>query len=159
MIGLATGLHLLNLLTIPFVALLIYFRKFKFKWSSFGILVALTGLVFFIIHNVIIKGIPKIADAIGLIPTALLIIEIFTGIVWAILNHKYLISIILTSMVLVLIGYSTYALIFIRSNQDPGIDENDPETVEAFISYLEREQYGDVGMFPRDLKVLNPFMK
>jgi len=156
MIGLATGLHLLNLLTIPFVALLIYFRKFKFKWSSFGILVALTGLVFFIIHNVIIKGMPKIADAIGVLPTALLIIAIFTGMVWAILNHKYLNSIILTSMVLVLIGYSTYALIFIRSNQDPGIDENDPETVEAFISYLEREQYGDVGMFPRRFKGIKP---
>ena len=156
MIGLATGLHLLNLLTIPFVALLIYFRKFKFKWSSFGILVALTGLVFFIIHNVIIKGMPKIADAIGVLPTALLIIAIFTGMVWAILNHKYLNSIILTSIVLVLIGYSTYALIFIRSNQDPGIDENDPETVEAFISYLEREQYGDVGMFPRRFKGIKP---
>ena len=34
-------------------------------------------------------------------------------------------------MVLVLIGYSTYALIFIRSNQDPGIDENDPETANG----------------------------
>ena len=149
MIGLATGLHLLNLLTIPFVALLIYFRKFKFEWTSFGILIVLTGLVFFIIHNVIIKGMPKIADAIGVSLTGLLIISIFGGMVWAVLNHKKLTSIILTSMVLILIGYSTYALIFIRSNQDPGIDENDPETVEAFISYLEREQYGDVGILPR----------
>ena len=59
---------------------------------------------------------------------------------WTVMNRKKLASGALTSMVLVLIGYSTYALIFIRSNQDPGIDENDPETVEAFISYLEREQ-------------------
>ena len=59
-------------------------------------------------------------------------------------------------MILVLIGYSTYALIFIRSNQDPGIDENDPETVEAFISYLEREQYGDVGVLPRRFKGISP---
>ena len=65
-------------------------------------------------------------------------------------------SYILIATVLVLIGYSTYALIFIRSNQDPGIDENDPETVEAFISYLEREQYGDVGMFPRRFKGIQP---
>ena len=99
---------------------------------------------------------PKIADAIGVPLTGLLIIAIFAGMVWAILNHKQLISIVLTSMVLILIGYSTYALIFIRSNQDPGIDENDPETVEAFISYLEREQYGDVGMFPRRFKGIKP---
>ena len=156
MIGLATGLHLLNLLTIPFVALLIYFKKYKFEWTSFSILVVVTGFVFFIIHNVIIKGMPKIADAIGVSATALLVITIFASMVWAILNHKQLLSIVLTSIVLVLIGYSTYAMIFIRSNQNPGIDENDPETVEAFISYLEREQYGDVGMLPRRFKGIKP---
>ena len=156
MIGLATGLHLLNLLTIPFVALIIYFRKYDFEWSSFGILVALTGVVFFVIHNVIIKGMPKIADAIGVASTGILILAVFVGMAWAILNQKQLMSVVLTSMVLVLIGYSTYALIFIRSNQNPSIDENDPETVEAFISYLEREQYGDVGMFPRRFKGIKP---
>ncbi|MBA65270.1 MAG: hypothetical protein CMG55_05670 [Candidatus Marinimicrobia bacterium] len=156
MIGLATGLHLLNLLTLPFVALIIYFRKYNFEWISFGIMVVLTGLVFFIIHNVIIKGMPKIADSIGVLSTGLLIIAVFAGMVWAIINQKQLMSVLLTSLVLVLIGYSTYALIFIRSNQDPGIDENDPETVEAFISYLEREQYGDVGLFPRRFKGIKP---
>ena len=156
MIGLATGLHLLNLLTLPFVALIIYFRKYKFEWKSFGITVGTTGVIFFIIHNVIIKGLPKIAASIGIGATAGLIIAIFGGMVWAIANQKKLASIALTSMVLVLIGYSTYALIFIRSNQNPNIDENDPETVEAFISYLEREQYGDVGIFPRRFKGIPP---
>lgn len=141
MIGLATGLHLLNLLTLPFVALIIYFRKYRFEWVSFAITMAITGIVFFIIHNGIIKGMPKIAASIGVVPTALLIVGIFVAMAMAISNKQKLISVGLTSMVLVLIGYSTYALIFIRSNQNPGIDENDPETVEAFISYLEREQY------------------
>ena len=120
MIGLATGLHLLNLLTMPFVALLIYFKKFKFEWTSFAILVVVTGFVFFVIHNVIVKGMPKIADAIGVVATAILVITIFASMVWAILNHKQLLSIVLTSIVLGLIGYSTYAMIFIRSNQNPG---------------------------------------
>jgi len=156
MIGLATGLHLLNLLTIPFVALIIYYRKYSFQLKSFGLTIAITGIIFFVIHNVIIKGMPKIAAAIGVPLTGLLIISIFAGMIWAIANQNKLISLVLTSMVLVLIGYSTYALIFIRSNQNPGIDENDPETVEAFISYLEREQYGDVGMFPRRFKGIRP---
>ena len=99
---------------------------------------------------------PKIADAIGIASTGLLVLAVFAGMIWAIVNQKQLMSVVLTSMALVLIGYSTYALIFIRSNQDPGIDENDPETVEAFISYLEREQYGDVGMFPRRFKGIQP---
>ena len=156
MIGLATGLHLLNLLALPFVALIIYFRKFSFEWKTFGYTVGITGFVFFLIHNVIIKGMPKIADAIGVEGTTVLIISVFIFMVWAVKNQKKLLSISLTSMILVLIGYSTYALIFIRSNQDPGIDENDPETVEAFISYLEREQYGDVGVLPRRFKGISP---
>ena len=156
MIGLATGLHLLNLLTLPFVALIIYFRKYKFEWKSFGMTVLITGVIFFIIHNVIIMGLPKIAASIGIGATAGLVLAVFGGMVWAVMNRKRLASVALTSMVLVLIGYSTYALIFIRSNQDPNIDENDPETVEAFISYLEREQYGDVGMFPRRFKGIAP---
>ena len=81
--------------------------------------------------------------------TIILIVSIFLAMIWAVINKEKLASVALTSMVLVLVGYSTYALIFIRSNQDPGIDENDPETIEAFISYLEREQYGSVGVLPR----------
>jgi len=150
MIGLATGLHLLNLLTIPFVALIIYFRKFKFGLKTFVATVLMTGIIFFIIHNGIIKGLPKMAEGfLGVGGTALVIISVFGLMTWAIINKNNLISVISTSLVLILIGYSTYTLIFIRSNQDPKIDENDPETVRAMISYLEREQYGSVGQFPR----------
>ena len=150
MIGLATGLHLLNLLAIPFVTLIIYFRKYKLEWQSFGITVLITAIIFFVIHNGIIKGLPKMAAGfLGVGGTVLVILSVFVLMVWAIMNKQNLLSIAATSVVLILIGYSTYTLIFIRSNQDPTIDENDPETVRAMISYLEREQYGSVGQFPR----------
>ena len=155
MIGLATGLHLLNLLAIPFITLIIYFRKYKVEWKTFGINVLITAVIFFVIHNGIIKGLPKMAAGfLGVWGTAFLILSIFGLMVWAILNKQHLISFTATSLVLVLLGYSTYTMIFIRSNQDPTIDENDPETVEAMISYLEREQYGSVGQFPRRFKGL-----
>ena len=155
MIGLATGLHLLNLLAIPFITLIIYFRKYKVEWKTFGINVLITAVIFFVIHNGIIKGLPKMAAGfLGVWGTAFLIFSIFGLMVWAILNKQNLISFTATSLVLVLLGYSTYTMIFIRSNQDPTIDENDPETVEAMISYLEREQYGSVGQFPRRFKGL-----
>ena len=155
MIGLASGLHLLNLLAIPFITLIIYFRKYKVEWKSFGINVLITAVIFFVIHNGIIKGLPKMAAGfLGVWGTAFLILSIFGLMVWAILNKQHLISFAATSVVLVLLGYSTYTMIFIRSNQDPTIDENDPETVEAMISYLEREQYGSVGQFPRRFKGL-----
>ena len=155
MIGLATGLHLLNLLAIPFITLIIYFRKYKVEWKSFGINVLITAIIFFVIHNGIIKGLPKMAAGfLGVWGTAFIIISVFGLMIWAVLNKQHIISIATTSIVLVLIGYSTYTMIFIRSNQDPVIDENDPETVEAMLSYLEREQYGSVGQFPRRFKGL-----
>jgi hypothetical protein len=45
-------------------------------------------------------------------------------------------------MAFVLIGYSSYALVVIRSNNNPPIDENDPSDIMSFVSYLKREQYG-----------------
>ena len=155
MIGLATGLHLLNLLAIPFVTLIVYFRKFKVEWKSFGINVIITAIIFFVIHNGIIKGLPKMAAGfLGVGGTALLILSVFGLMAWSIMNKQHILSIASTSIALVLIGYSTYSMIFIRSNQDPTIDENDPETVKSMISYLEREQYGSVGQFPRRFRGL-----
>ena len=50
---------------------------------------------------------------------------------------------IFSSMLLVLIGYSTYILIFVRANQSPRINENKPDTVDRALSYMNRDQYGD----------------
>ena len=116
MIGLATGLHLLNLLAIPFITLIIYFRKYKVEWKSFGINVLITAVIFFVIHNGIIKGLPKMAAGfLGVWGTAFLILSIFGLMVWAILNKQHLISFTATSLVLVLLGYSTYTCLLYTS--------------------------------------------
>mgnify|MGYP003971719657 FL=1 len=157
MMGLATGLHLLNLLALPFIALIMYFRKYTFEWKSFLATVGITGVTFYVIHNIIIKGLPHMAaSSFGMAAPVLFVILIFAGMVWAVMNKHHLLSVALTSIVMILIGYSTYTTIFVRSNQNPTIDENDPETVEAFVSYLEREQYGSVGTFPRRYKGIEP---
>ena len=44
MMGLATGLHLLNLLALPFIALIMYFRKYSFEWKSFLATVGITEI-------------------------------------------------------------------------------------------------------------------
>jgi len=152
MIGLAIGIHLLNLLALPFIALIIYFRKQSFEWKSFLITIGITGVTFVIIHNGVIKGLPKLASEIGVFGVVVAVLIVFGIMIWSIVNKQQLLSIVFTSMVLILIGYSSYTIIFIRSGQDPVIDENDPETVTAAVSYMEREQYGKVGRFPRRYK-------
>ena len=152
MIGLAIGIHLLNLLALPFIALIIYFRKQSFEWKSFLITIGITGVTFVIIHNGVIKGLPKLAGEIGVFGVVVAVLIVFGIMIWSIVNKQQLLSIVFTSMVLILIGYSSYTIIFIRSGQDPVIDENNPETVTAAVSYLEREQYGQVGRFPRRYK-------
>ncbi len=149
MVGLAIGVHLLNLLALPFIALVIYFRKQEFEWKSFSITVVLTGIIFFIIHNLIIKGLPQLAGSAGIFAVVAIIIALVGAMIWAVISRKQLLSIIFTSFVLIVIGYSTYTLVFIRSNQNPSIDVGEPNTIQAAIAYLEREQYGMVYQLPR----------
>lgn len=149
MMGLATGVHLLNLLALPFIALIIYFRKYKFSYKGFLITSAITGVVYLVINVGIINGTPKLVDTIGLNLVIFLGIAIVSGMVASIIKKKFQYALALTSIVLILIGYSSYATIFIRSGQDPAINENDPSTVSRAIAYMEREQYGQMFQFPR----------
>ena len=161
-LGLASGVHLLNLLTLPFMGMIIYFKKRQFTWYSFFILAAIVMATFLVIYLSIIKGFPKIALIIGIPGVVFLLLVLFGITVYVIVRRYRLWSVILSSLVLVTIGYSTHAILFIRSNQNPAIDENDPETIERAVKYLEREQYGAITFLPRRYlkeKVGNPMHK
>ena len=54
---------------------------------------------------------------------------------------------VLVSVLVIFIGYSSYALIVIRSTANTPMDQNSPEDVFALGSYLNREQYGDRPLF------------
>ena len=49
----------------------------------------------------------------------------------------------LLCMLMLMIGYSSYAVIVIRSAANPPMDQNSPEDVFTLGSYLSRDQYGD----------------
>ncbi|MCK4753744.1 MAG: DUF2723 domain-containing protein, partial [Calditrichia bacterium] len=142
-IGLAIGIHLLNVLALPFVTLIYYYKRFEFNMKTFMITILVTvGMILFVYPG-IVKYLPRIAELGGAFGLATVFIIIFAIVFWSINNNKKTVSLISLSVLLIIIGYSTYATIYIRSNLDPMIDENNPETIEKFISYLNREQYGD----------------
>ena len=62
MIGLATGVHLLNLLALPFVGLIIYFKKYSFSFKGFVITMISVGGCFIIIYVGFILGLPDIVS-------------------------------------------------------------------------------------------------
>ena len=148
-IGLATGVHLLNLLTIPFIGLIIYFSTSNFSTKNLIITLSLSLLAFVVIQNGIIKGFPTIVSKIGFEGLLLLIGVLSYFLYSSIKNKKTIFSLIYMSLFLIIIGYSTYLAIFIRSGQNPNIDENNPETIVEATSYLNRDQYGSMSLLPR----------
>jgi tetratricopeptide (TPR) repeat protein len=157
MMGLSIGVHLLNLVTIPALALIYYFKKYK--PTTWGVVAAMivSLLIIFFVNEIIIPGLPTIASHFevffvnslhfpfgsGVIFFSLLLLA---ALVWGIIhsqkNQKVVLNTFLTATAFILIGYSSYALVVIRSSYNPPIDENDPSDVMSYVSYLKREQYG-----------------
>ncbi len=142
-VGLAIGVHLLNILALPAVFLIIYFRKYRFDIGSFLLFSLASILILIAIYPGVVKWIPNLALKLSGWLFLLIVLALLTAIYYFIKTKNRTVAIIIISFFLVLLGTSTYGMIYIRSNLDPAIDENDPEDLEKFVSYLNREQYGD----------------
>jgi hypothetical protein len=172
LMGLSIGVHLLNLLTVPALAFIYYFRKHKFSLLGFTI----TGLVSVLILAVVQTGIIlysfDIAWALerlltgtelpgglrktgmGLPPgtgTTLFFLLLFSAIaflIWFSQRRKMvLLNLLSMGGLVIYLGFASYLMIPIRSNANPPIDENNPDNAQTFLSYMKREQYGDRPLF------------
>lgn len=153
-IGLALGVHLLMVLALPAIALVVYFRRLemtgeKMTLRNAAYFLAAVIAIFVVIYPGVVQYVPFIAGHLGMWAVLLLYVLVLFGCYWAISNKQRIASLAFMGLFLVLLGYSTYALIYIRSGLDPVIDENDPETAADMVKYLNREQYGTWGLFPR----------
>ncbi len=157
-IGISIGVHLLNIVALPALGLIYYFKKYD-KVTLKGVLSTLliSGGILILIWRVIILGVPALAgkfeiffiNVIGLpfgfgaIIFGLILIGGFVyGIWYAMKNNKVTLHTFLLAFSFILIGYSSYFIVPIRSSYDPPIDQNDPENVMTLLSYLNRDQYG-----------------
>ncbi|MCB9366580.1 MAG: DUF2723 domain-containing protein [Calditrichaeota bacterium] len=152
-IGLSTGVHLLMILALPALALVVYFRRRTFELTSFAGLVAATGLLFILVYPGVVKWLPALASKMGSLVAPFVVVALLGAVFWWAVEKRHgVIGTAIAGLLLVIIGYSTYTMIYVRSGLNPPIDENDPETPAAFLSYLNREQYGDMSMYPRNWK-------
>jgi MFS family permease len=157
MMGLSIGVHLLNLVTIPALALIYYFKKYKpGRWGVIATMLVSLFIIFFI-NDLIIPGLPSLAgnfeiffvNSLGLpfgsgaiLFSLILLVALIYGIRYSQREQKPLLNTFLLATAFILIGYSSYAVVVIRSNFNPPINENDPSDVMSFVRYLKREQYG-----------------
>ncbi len=205
-IGVSIAVHLLNLLCIPAIVLVFYYKKYK-NTSVKGSLIAL--LVSFAIIVLILYGlVPGFVEMgqwfellfvnglgasynVGVIVYAVLNVAIFAWCIYELYKQQstlriklsFFLSVFFSGMLLIgdgfllpflliaalaiylwkfcknipvriftitamsifviFIGYSSYAVILIRSNAQTPIDQNSPDNVFSLASYLNREQYGD----------------
>lgn len=210
MMGLSIGVHLLNLLCIPAIVLVYYFKKAE-KPNFKGILLALIGSIGLIVVLMygIIPGFTKVGGQVELFFVNTLglpynsgvfvyLILLFITLVWGLyetlaakgnlqrakiafilsmvlsgitfIGSNWLLWIVLLGgliffcvkskkvtfrmvntsllcLLVILIGYSSFALIPIRSAANTPMDQNSPEDVFSLTDYLNREQYGDSPLF------------
>ncbi|MCH8485586.1 MAG: DUF2723 domain-containing protein [Candidatus Cyclonatronum sp.] len=151
LVGIAFGIHLLNLLAIFAIGLIIYFRKFDFTVTGFLAASGLSVLAFLVIFPGTIIWIPNLANSlsqatVGLIGPGLFmfgVMSILGAGIWYTHQKKMKVAnYIIVAYTAIMIGYSSYAVIFIRSMSNPAIDQNNPDNIERFTSFIKREQYG-----------------
>ncbi len=158
LMGLSIGVHLLNLLAIPAIVFVYYFRKYKATRNGILISLAVSFVILGVVMYGIIPGVITIAtwfelmfvNGFGLpfstgviIYAILLVAALVYGIYYTVQKKLVLWNTVLISVVVILIGYSSFAMIVIRSSANPPMDQNSPDNVFALLGYLNREQYGD----------------
>ena len=140
--GLSIGVHLLCLLCLPAMSFVVYFRIAK-RITLRGLLTTFVvgGLLVAVILYGIIPGVVKIGIYVVLLAVALVIAYYKV--------RRRLVKLSIACLLMILAGYSSYGVIFIRANACPPMCENEPKTVAKLGSYLNREQYGETPLFPR----------
>lgn len=159
MMGISIGIHLLNLLAIPALIFIYYFKKQPDpSWKNvikvfvisilalatvqFGMIQYLVSFAanfdFFFVNTL------GLGFGSGILFFALLLIAgLVYGIHYAIRKHKKALNLILLFTTLLIFGYSSFAVLIIRAHAKPNLNNTDPENAFNFLSYVNRSQYGD----------------
>ncbi len=212
LVGLSIGVHLLNLLCIPAIVLVYYYKKSKNATAKGSLIVlCVSAIIVAAVLYGVVPGIVKVGGWFELFFVNTMGMSFNTGLyvyiailaaalIWALyettqsknktrMNISFLLSIALLGipfydhgwtagisgvvilaviggvlftmknlsprilntallcMTMIVIGYSSYAVIVVRSTANPMMDQNSPEDIFTLGEYLSREQYGDRPLF------------
>lgn len=158
LMGLSIGVHLLNILTIPAIVLIYYFKRYKVTaWGTFYAFIigcALTGLV----QKAVIVWSIKAAGAMDVLFVnsfgtpffwgfgfffVLIGFLIYFGLRIANKRNWNFLKLGMWSFAFMLLGYSAYFTTMIRSSADPSVDMFNVDNPVSLVGYVSRDQYGD----------------
>ena len=157
LMGLSIGVHLLNLLAIPAIVFIYYYKNYEVSTKRSFYVLIISAVILAVILFGIIPYLPKMASWVDLffvntlgLPfntgaaffmIALLALSLM-GIVYTYRKKSILWNTILLSFLMIVIGYSTFAVVIIRSSANTPTNENQPDNPFSLVRYLAREQYG-----------------
>lgn len=155
--GISIGVHLLNLLAVPSIVLVYYFKRYKVtrKGVLLSLLLAfgLLGILMFII----VPGVAKLTAYFDLLFVNSFKLPVYSGAVFfiallfgligygiyvSVKKQKVMLNTLMLSALMLLLGYSSYVTLVIRSVGNPYIDISNVENIFGLVNYLNREQYG-----------------
>ncbi len=157
LMGLSVGAHILNLLAIPALVFIYYFKKFPGRkkadlWKPGIVSILLTGAFYLLTPTVVSVG--ALVDRIfvngfglgvnsGLTTFVVLLLSALGWGIWKTQRAgKAGWNTILLSAAMVIVGISTYGIVLIRASINPPMNSNNPSDPYALKAFLNREQYG-----------------
>ena len=161
-IGVSVGVHLLNLLTIPALAMVYYYRRYEptLKGSAIAFIMGCVVLAF--VQFGVIQYIPRLASSFDILFTnsfgtafdtgAIFFFLLLTALmifllIYAKRKSLYVLHTSVLCVLFIIIGYSSYLSAIVRSRADVAIDMTNPDNPISFLDYVSREQFGQQPLF------------
>ena len=164
LMGLSIGVHILNLLTIPALVMIWFFRRVKVNGDVKMYLLKMCGallgsfLILGAINGVIIPYTVAMGAAVdtfavntlgmptnsGMIIFVVLVFAALAALIWFTHSRRYrILNGVAIAVTVILIGFGSYAAVAIRANANPPMNSNNPSNPHALLSLLNRDQYGN----------------
>ena len=163
LMGLSIGVHILNLLTIPALVMIWFFRRYEYRtaWdyvAKIALALVVSLVILGAINGIIIPYTVALGAAVDTFAVNSLGMPVNSGMiifavaVFALLGYAVMfthrrgykvLNGVVMAVLVILIGFSSYASVSIRAAANPPMNSNNPSNPHMLLSLLNRDQYGN----------------